>query len=68
MNAPAAAAFALLAVFLAPLVAAHAEPVSLFDGASLVGWQGDTSTTWRVEDGEIVAGDECSLATSFSAP
>ena len=57
MNAPAAAAFALLAVFLAPLVAAHAEPVSLFDGASLVGWQGDTSTTWRVEDGEIVAGD-----------
>ncbi|MEB2784279.1 3-keto-disaccharide hydrolase [Algoriphagus persicinus] len=31
-------------------------PVSLFDGKSLSGWQGDTKNTWRVEDGMIVGG------------
>ncbi len=31
-------------------------PLSLFDGKSLAGWQGDTVNTWRVEDGMIVGG------------
>ncbi len=30
-----------------------AEPVSLFDGKSLQGWEGD-SQYWRVDDGVIV--------------
>lgn len=30
--------------------------VALFDGSSLNGWQGDTVTTWRVEDGMIMGG------------
>ncbi len=32
-----------------------AEPVSLFDGQTLAGWEGDEKT-FRVEDGAIVAG------------
>ncbi|MEB2775103.1 DUF1080 domain-containing protein [Algoriphagus sp. D3-2-R+10] len=32
------------------------SPVSLFDGKSLSGWQGDTVNTWRVEDGMIIGG------------
>lgn len=32
-----------------------AEP--LFDGTTFTGWNGDTATTWRIEDGAIVAGD-----------
>lgn len=31
-------------------------PLSLFDGKSFAGWQGDTVNTWRVEDGMIVGG------------
>src|SRR5262249_29981471 len=31
-------------------------PVSLFDGKTLTGWEGDTKKTWRVEDGAIVGG------------
>ena len=30
--------------------------VSLFDGHTLAGWEGDTPTMWRVEDGAIVGG------------
>src|SRR5205085_6560702 len=33
-----------------------AEPTSLFDGKTLAGWEGDTTKTWRVEDGAIVGG------------
>ncbi|MFQ3649745.1 MAG: DUF1080 domain-containing protein [Gemmataceae bacterium] len=32
------------------------EPISLFDGKTLNGWEGDTKKTWRVEDGCIVGG------------
>jgi hypothetical protein len=32
------------------------QPVRLFDGKSLAGWEGDTAKTWRVEDGAIVGG------------
>ncbi len=33
-----------------------AEPKSLFDGKTFEGWEGDTATTWRIENGELVAG------------
>lgn len=42
----------LLALCTAPL---FAEPVSLFDGKSLEGWEGDAKW-WRVEDGLITGG------------
>lgn len=32
------------------------KPVSLFDGKSFAGWDGDTQNTWRVEDGCLVGG------------
>lgn len=32
------------------------KPVSLFDGKTLAGWEGDTEKTWKVEDGAIVGG------------
>lgn len=35
---------------------AHAEPVPLFDGKTFTGWEGDTGTVWRIEDGALVAG------------
>ena len=35
---------------------AGADPVSLFDGKSFKGWEGDTENSWRIEDGTIVAG------------
>jgi len=34
-----------------------AEPVSLFDGKTFKGWEGDTAKTWKVEDGMITAGN-----------
>ena len=40
-------------LFAAPAVAA---PVSLFDGKTLTGWEGETKKTWRVEKGVIVGG------------
>jgi hypothetical protein len=33
-----------------------AAPTLLFDGTSFAGWNGDTENTWRIENGEIVAG------------
>lgn len=33
-----------------------ADPKPLFDGKTFDGWEGDTATTWRIEDGEIAAG------------
>ena len=46
-----------LAVLIACLatVSAEAAPVSIFDGKSLAGWEGDL-TWWRVQDGEIRGG------------
>ena len=43
-------------LFLLVPLAGRAQPVSLFDGKTLKGWEGDTKTTWRVEGGAIVAG------------
>ena len=37
--------------------AAHAgQPLSLFDGKIFSGWDGDTTNTWRIEDGAFVGG------------
>ncbi len=35
---------------------AHAAPVPLFDGKSFDGWEGDTTKTWRIENGAIHGG------------
>src|SRR5437763_12237044 len=43
----------LVLLLLAP--PAFAEPVPLFDGKTLAGWEGDAKT-WRVEDGAIAGG------------
>ena len=34
----------------------RAAPVSLFDGRTFSGWEGDTAKTWRIDDGAIVGG------------
>ena len=31
-------------------------PLSLFDGKTFQGWEGDTQKTWRVQDGALVGG------------
>ena len=33
-----------------------ADPVPLFDGKSFAGWEGNTDSVWRIEDGAITAG------------
>lgn len=32
------------------------KPVQLFDGKTFRGWEGDTLTTWRIQDGALVGG------------
>jgi hypothetical protein len=44
-----------LLVCLLPLPLCAAEPVKLFNGKDLSGWEGDEKT-WRVEDGAIAGG------------
>ncbi|MDA1276128.1 MAG: DUF1080 domain-containing protein [Verrucomicrobia bacterium] len=34
----------------------QAAPVSLFDGKTFKGWEGDTPKTWRIENGAFVGG------------
>src|ERR1051325_9053733 len=36
---------------------ATAEKISLFDGKTFAGWEGDTNKTWRIVDGAIVGGN-----------
>lgn len=49
--------FSLLTLLaLALTLAASANPVPLFDGKTFTGWEGDTGTVWRIEDGALVAG------------
>lgn len=39
------------------LTACHTPPsISLFNGQTFAGWGGDTTVTWRIEDGTIVGG------------
>jgi hypothetical protein len=51
--------FGLAAILTLGLAAAE-EPTTrarpLFDGKSFEGWEGDTETTWRIEDGMILGG------------
>ncbi len=35
---------------------AHAANTPLFDGKTFAGWEGDTTSTWRIENGALVAG------------
>ena len=37
-------------------VRAHAKEVSLFDGRTFTGWDGETNKTWRMEEGAFVGG------------
>jgi len=46
----------LLSLGLAAGLASAAEPVALFDGKTFDGWEGDTTGTWRIEDGCFTAG------------
>lgn len=49
----------IMKILLASLTALsfiQAEPVPLFDGKTFTGWEGDTGTVWRIEDGAFVAG------------
>ncbi len=46
----------LLLVLISLVTAATAAPVSLFDGKTLDGWNGDKEKTWRIEDGCITGG------------
>ncbi len=32
------------------------EPISLFDGKTFTGWEGDTNGTWKISEGEIRGG------------
>ena len=43
-------------ILLAAAKAPAGEKVSLFDGRTFAGWQGDTNNTWRIEDGAMVGG------------
>jgi putative membrane-bound dehydrogenase-like protein len=36
--------------------AAWSAPLSLFDGKSFAGWEGETNSVWRIRDGVIVGG------------
>ena len=45
----------LLAVLLFTALA-HAAETPLFDGKTFAGWEGDTTSTWRIENGALVAG------------
>jgi len=49
-------ACALAPVFAAENEPAKTQPVSLFDGKSFDGWEGDTTKSFRIEDGAIVGG------------
>ena len=46
----------LAAILFTGLSAFAADPVPLFDGKTFDGWEGDTTTTWRIEDGCFTAG------------
>ena len=46
----------LLIVLPSLTVSTSQKPVSLFDGETFDGWEGDTITTWRIENGAIVGG------------
>lgn len=50
------AVLAFTTLTLGPLQPAAQKPVPLFDGRTFTGWEGETKTTWRIQDGAIVGG------------
>lgn len=48
--------FACLAALWLGVSVAGAEPRPLFDGRTFSGWNGDTQSTWRIDQGVIVGG------------
>ena len=46
----------VLALVISGGISVPAASVSLFDGKTLNGWEGDTNKVWRVQDGVIVGG------------
>lgn len=46
----------LLASLVAVSLVRAGEPISLFDGRTFAGWDGDTNRTWRVDGGSLVGG------------
>ena len=46
----------LLSLLLLTVTAIAGEPKPLSDGKTFAGWEGDTTTTWRIENGEFVGG------------
>lgn len=49
-------AMILAAALTAGAAQSPAKSVPLFDGRSFDGWEGDTTKTWRIQDGAIVGG------------
>src|SRR5882762_5469450 len=49
-------ALLLLVLALGSLGTAEAGAISLSDGKTFDGWEGDTNKTWRLEDGAFVGG------------
>ncbi|MHA4741036.1 3-keto-disaccharide hydrolase [Dyadobacter sp. MSC1_007] len=45
-----------LLVFTGCIMIPAKTPVSLFDGKSFQGWEGDTIKTWKIENGALVGG------------
>jgi hypothetical protein len=45
----------LLAALLTTSIA-HGAPVTVFDGKSFEGWEGDIEKMWRIEEGALVGG------------
>ena len=41
-------------LFVSPVLAQEAKPI--FDGKTFEGWEGNTKTVWRIEDGALTAG------------
>jgi putative heme-binding domain-containing protein len=48
--------FLRLAAVVAGITSGFAGKVALFDGTSFAGWEGDTTNTWRIQDGAFRAG------------
>lgn len=48
--------FLCLAIASLACLATAAEPLTLFDGRTFAGWEGDTNLTWRIREGALVGG------------
>jgi len=46
----------LMMVLLLGISGVASAPVTLFDGKTFAGWDGDTNRTWRIVDGSLVGG------------